>query len=613
MINCDYKVSIKDIQNRYTFKVFSPPRGEKGERGETGFIGTPLVVNSVDQMTDTSRNYINTTNGHWYYYNGSSWADGGLYQATGIDLDNGVIKNIYENIDLTYDYVGKYLPTEIGAFLGTDLEEDVGHSSRLRTPVLNLIGTTYIEFPQGYSLNIYKKINGTTSYVTYSDTGKLQYTFLSTEIYRFLIKKSDNSTITDTIDVKIINLDNNIKNELSDLSDTTNQVNSLQISNEHYIKDDFNNINYTSEETTENFFYTRQNGTPVTLNGAKCVVIPVKPTEKYQVSGISVSDLSVVVYFNSLMKFVSSDLYYTDANRHTFKNEEITVPSNTYYMAVQTRDTSEQDVVIKKKIQKYTNNFDILTSLERNAYIDKKLGYHLDTLDKGYIAICVDDGNTDIDVIADIFKNDYNFPLNLAIPPSRLNVKVTNTTIGYNVNDVCKYVQNNGGEILSHSYTVITNDNVNDFDIMYDQFSNNKRLLTEAGLNVNGIILAGGTGEISNSITDMWARKYYNYSDRYGDSLPYNQARTNIAKTTLANLKTLIDNCVTNKTFLPLSFHGLADYGITTDGTSAYLNGFTTNDLEAILDYIKTYVDNNQLEVVRYSYVYDTFGKFGNR
>lgn len=46
--------------------------------------GSPLVASSTSGMTDTKRIYVNTTDGKWYYYNGSTWAIGGVYQATGI-------------------------------------------------------------------------------------------------------------------------------------------------------------------------------------------------------------------------------------------------------------------------------------------------------------------------------------------------------------------------------------------------------------------------------------------------------------------------------------------------------------------------------------------------
>ena len=43
--------------------------------------GAPLVAGSVNEMTDTTRAYVNTTNGHWYYFSGSEWISGGVYQA----------------------------------------------------------------------------------------------------------------------------------------------------------------------------------------------------------------------------------------------------------------------------------------------------------------------------------------------------------------------------------------------------------------------------------------------------------------------------------------------------------------------------------------------------
>lgn len=59
--------------------------------------GSPLVASSVSEMTDTSKVYVNTTDGNWYYYNGSSWEIGGVYQATKLS-DNSVDYNILDSI-----------------------------------------------------------------------------------------------------------------------------------------------------------------------------------------------------------------------------------------------------------------------------------------------------------------------------------------------------------------------------------------------------------------------------------------------------------------------------------------------------------------------------------
>jgi lysophospholipase L1-like esterase len=55
--------------------------------------GSPLVAATASAMTDTSRVYVYTgsesgyTNGNWYYYNGSSWTSGGVYNAVAVQTD----------------------------------------------------------------------------------------------------------------------------------------------------------------------------------------------------------------------------------------------------------------------------------------------------------------------------------------------------------------------------------------------------------------------------------------------------------------------------------------------------------------------------------------------
>ena len=68
-------------------------KGEKGEVSQAQLdevkaqvnslaSGSPLVASSTSEMTDTTRVYVNTTDGKWYYYDGDSWEIGGTYQST---------------------------------------------------------------------------------------------------------------------------------------------------------------------------------------------------------------------------------------------------------------------------------------------------------------------------------------------------------------------------------------------------------------------------------------------------------------------------------------------------------------------------------------------------
>lgn len=50
--------------------------------------GTPQVVTSTSQMTDTSKIYVLSTDGKWYYNNGTNWIAGGTYQPASTDLDD---------------------------------------------------------------------------------------------------------------------------------------------------------------------------------------------------------------------------------------------------------------------------------------------------------------------------------------------------------------------------------------------------------------------------------------------------------------------------------------------------------------------------------------------
>ena len=58
-----------------------------------GAVGSPLIAATAAEMTDTSKIYVYTgsetgyTNGNWYYYNGSAWTSGGVYNSIAINTD----------------------------------------------------------------------------------------------------------------------------------------------------------------------------------------------------------------------------------------------------------------------------------------------------------------------------------------------------------------------------------------------------------------------------------------------------------------------------------------------------------------------------------------------
>ena len=82
--------------------------------------GAPTPVASTDDMTDTSKVYLLTTDGNWYYYNGEEWTSGGTYQAT--DIPNNAINVLNFDSSLQNCFL-KYLtlienPTHYTNFYG---------------------------------------------------------------------------------------------------------------------------------------------------------------------------------------------------------------------------------------------------------------------------------------------------------------------------------------------------------------------------------------------------------------------------------------------------------------------------------------------------------------
>lgn len=86
--------------------------------------GSPLVAASSSQMTNHQSVYVYTgtttaslTNGHWYYWNGSAWEDGGVYNSVAVTTDKTLTQvNVAADAKATGDAVSD---------LKTEIEENV--------------------------------------------------------------------------------------------------------------------------------------------------------------------------------------------------------------------------------------------------------------------------------------------------------------------------------------------------------------------------------------------------------------------------------------------------------------------------------------------------------
>lgn len=59
-------------------------------------VGSPMVAETVSAMTDYSKIYVYVgsetgyTNGNWYYWNGSAWTSGGVYNSSAVETDTSL-------------------------------------------------------------------------------------------------------------------------------------------------------------------------------------------------------------------------------------------------------------------------------------------------------------------------------------------------------------------------------------------------------------------------------------------------------------------------------------------------------------------------------------------
>lgn len=134
--------------------------------------GAPLVANTAAGMTDTERIYVYTgsetgyVNGNWYYYDGSSWQVGGVYNSQGIgeayqqEVAQMVKQSAVASESDSVPYL--YRPTPNPSAILAD-EEIVGGTVAFNQPAKNTLpptdrnGITFAGASDGFT------VNGTTS------------------------------------------------------------------------------------------------------------------------------------------------------------------------------------------------------------------------------------------------------------------------------------------------------------------------------------------------------------------------------------------------------------------------------------------------------------------
>ena len=151
----------------------------------------PTPVSDINQMTDTNKFYLLTTDGYIYYYNGTSWIRGWLYQSNEIEdnsIDSSMLKaNILKGQDMSYllsEYNINSLNHTDSSFLGLYVSGNVSDNGYNRMSNFNYL--TFSKNPV-FKLTPLAKLSNVSYFVNVYRTrtkasNSLDFTSLNLEI-----------------------------------------------------------------------------------------------------------------------------------------------------------------------------------------------------------------------------------------------------------------------------------------------------------------------------------------------------------------------------------------------------------------------------------------------
>lgn len=303
------------------------------------------------------------------------------------------------------------------------------------------------------------------------------------------------------------------------------------------------------------------------------------------------SDIAGIIFLDGNDRLVTS---YSFNSTTTIKDQIITVPEGAEKMHLslfinQNYRLERKVSVIGAELASIAEE-EYRTQAEEAFLSQEKNSVNKYNLDKAYITFVLDDCRPDMDRVADVFI-EQGVPLCIAAVYENMLFSASEGT--ETRREVCERVVAAGGEILAHDGEVITEELLTDYNGMVKHFYEDKWILEQMGFEVNGIILAGGNGQVvGHELTDLWARAHFKYSDLYGETKygePYYHRRFWLSNAQ-DTYQQVISEAVREKEWVVFYLHDLKEVN--------------AEKLRGILQYV-TSLSKNEIEVVTYNELYN--------
>ena len=354
--------------------------------------GSPLAASDISEMTDTTKTYVNTTDGNWYYYDGDSWEIGDVYQSTAI-----------ADKSITYDK----LESEIqDSFVSTNVTtvDQVTKGGYIKTDgTYQAVSDTY----GYYEIDV-------NPFETYILNIKYELSTMSTNRVRYMFKH-DSSIISYTTgaDVptqvndyyyEIVNIPYNVNklviNTTGIGTTTNNYINKINkyLQNDIGISQLDNSLkaffNEEYEDVAATIFidncYIAQNRTLHSYTSTKVYSLSVNPGEKYRIT--MKQNYSNPIFFytneNNTNNVTFSDNTYaiklmalqvkSDTSSYQFSNYEFTIPE--YCHTIYINKTNSDSSFKIQKVTKYKVNVDDVDIPVNNPLKNKTLCFAGDSI-----------------------------------------------------------------------------------------------------------------------------------------------------------------------------------------------------------------------------------------